>query len=77
MKPTAYAQKSSMWIRRDFLLAAGTALWAATDAKGQSASGCVFGMVPYLPIQQLVRLYDPLVAQLAHAVASRASGLRP
>jgi phosphonate transport system substrate-binding protein len=58
-----------MWIRRDFLLATATALWAATDAKSQSASGFVFGMVPYLPVQQLVRLYDPLVAQLERTLS--------
>jgi ABC-type phosphate/phosphonate transport system substrate-binding protein len=55
--------------RRDLFALIGALCLANSSARGQSATGFVFGMVPYLPVQQLVRLYEPLVAQLERSLS--------
>jgi ABC-type phosphate/phosphonate transport system substrate-binding protein len=35
--------------------------FAQTSTSESASGGIVFGMVPYLPVQQLVRLYEPVV----------------
>lgn len=72
MPKTTPPDIATLWNRRDILSMGGAALLAAGPAalaQTPAAPGFVFGMVPYLPVQQLVRLYEPLVAQLERTLA--------
>lgn len=57
--------------RRHVLLAlAGAACLVSSVVRAQTPNrpGFVFGMVPYLPVQHLVRLYEPLVTELERSL---------
>ena len=47
--------------RRDFVLAS-SALTLSRLVGAQTRGELTFGMVPYLPVQQLIRLYEPVVS---------------
>jgi len=63
--------QTSLLPRRQFLGAAAALLGAATAGAQTAGNPFVFGMVPYLPVQQLVRLYEPLVAQLERSLGRK------
>ncbi|MEJ6004679.1 PhnD/SsuA/transferrin family substrate-binding protein [Paucibacter sp. AS339] len=66
-------QDRKAWTRRHWLAwlssLAGSSAWAQAQGGPSAASlpgnSLVFGMVPYLPVQQLVRLYEPIVGLFA------------
>lgn len=49
---------------------AGTALTVSGLVRPQAREELTFGMVPYLPVQQLIRLYEPVVAVIENVLSA-------